>query len=74
MNLEEKFCSNHESLREKRQELEYQDSNDSASTPERSPNPRPALQKVSRQLWLIIELNLILCLVVKDYLRGVCSY
>ena len=40
MNLEEKFCRNHE----------YQDSNDSASTPERSPNPRPALQKVSRQL------------------------
>ena len=70
MNLEEKFCSNHESLRQKRQELEYQDSNDSASTPERSPNPRPALQKVSRQLWLIIELNLILRLVVKDYLRG----
>ena len=29
---------------------EHQDSNDSASTPERSPNPRPALQKVSRQL------------------------
>ena len=50
MNLEEKFCSNHESLRQKRQELEYQDSNDSASTPEHSPNPRPALQKVSRQL------------------------
>ena len=49
---------------------EYQDSNDSASTPERSPNPRPALQKVGRQLGLIIELNLILFLVVKDYLRG----
>ena len=31
---------------------------------------RPALQKVSRQLGLIIELNLILFLVVKDYLRG----
>ena len=56
---------------------EYQDSNDSASTPERSPNPRPALQKVGRQLGLIIELNLILFLVVKDYLRGavfVCKY
>ena len=49
---------------------EYQDSNDSASIPERSPNPRPALQKVGRQLGLIIELNLILFLVVKDYLRG----
>ena len=33
MNLEENSCSNHESLREKNRNREYQDSNDSASTP-----------------------------------------
>ena len=33
MNLEENSCSNHESLRQKNRNHEYQDSNDSASTP-----------------------------------------